>query len=86
MLRAGEHHWAERVGARAGWVDETHRRAGAQFRWRNAYRIARGLLAAAWCGMTPVGLVQGSGFDRPVGDPQQSRSAVVAKHGIVATS
>ena len=27
-----------------------------------------------------------AGYDRPVGDPQQSRSVVVAKHGIVATS
>lgn len=27
-----------------------------------------------------------AGYDRPVGDPHQSRSVVVAKHGIVATS
>src|SRR5688572_16794502 len=27
-----------------------------------------------------------AGFERPVGDPHQSRSVVVAKHGIVATS
>ena len=27
-----------------------------------------------------------AGYDRPVGDPGQSRSVVVAKHGIVATS
>ena len=28
----------------------------------------------------------GAGYDRPVGDPQQSRSVVLAKHGAVATS
>jgi gamma-glutamyltranspeptidase/glutathione hydrolase len=27
-----------------------------------------------------------AGYDRPDGDPHQSRSVVVAKHGIVATS
>ncbi len=27
-----------------------------------------------------------AGYDRPVGDPQQSRSVVLAKHGLVATS
>lgn len=30
--------------------------------------------------------VQAAGYDRPVGDPHQSRSVVLAKHGIVATS
>src|SRR5262245_43056134 len=30
--------------------------------------------------------VRAAGFDRPVGDAKQSRSVVVAKHGIVATS
>src|SRR5262245_21913437 len=30
--------------------------------------------------------VNGGGYDRPVGAPHQSRSVVVAKHGIVATS
>src|SRR4026209_2395184 len=27
-----------------------------------------------------------AGYDRPVGDPKQSRSAVLATHGIVSTS
>jgi gamma-glutamyltranspeptidase/glutathione hydrolase len=30
--------------------------------------------------------LQAAGYDRPVGDPHQSRSVVLAKHGIVATS
>src|SRR5262245_43378038 len=30
--------------------------------------------------------VMAVGYDRPVGEPQQSRSVVLAKHGIVATS
>jgi len=30
--------------------------------------------------------VQAAGYDRPTGDPKQSRSVVLAKHGIVATS
>lgn len=30
--------------------------------------------------------VHAAGYDRPVGDPHQSRSVVLAKHGIVATS
>jgi gamma-glutamyltranspeptidase/glutathione hydrolase len=30
--------------------------------------------------------VHAAGYDRPVGDPNQSRSVVLAKHGIVATS
>jgi gamma-glutamyltranspeptidase/glutathione hydrolase len=38
------------------------------------FQISRGSLANA------------AGYDRPVGDPHQSRSVVVAKHGIVATS
>lgn len=31
-------------------------------------------------------VLRAAGYDRPVGDPQQSRSVVLAKHGIVATS
>ncbi|MEO8495746.1 MAG: gamma-glutamyltransferase [Planctomycetota bacterium] len=31
-------------------------------------------------------VVRAAGYDRPVGDPNQSRSVVLAKHGIVATS
>ncbi|MBC8355586.1 MAG: gamma-glutamyltransferase [Planctomycetes bacterium] len=31
-------------------------------------------------------VVRAAGYDRPVGDPKQSRSVVLAKHGIVATS
>jgi gamma-glutamyltranspeptidase/glutathione hydrolase len=30
--------------------------------------------------------LQASGYDRPSGDPQQSRSPIVARHGIVSTS
>ncbi|MGE0538488.1 MAG: gamma-glutamyltransferase [Pirellulales bacterium] len=30
--------------------------------------------------------VSAAGYDRPAGDPHQSRSAVIARHGIVATS
>ena len=30
--------------------------------------------------------VNAAGYDRPVGDPQQSRSVVLSKHGMVATS
>ncbi|HUG68556.1 MAG TPA: hypothetical protein VMM76_12455, partial [Pirellulaceae bacterium] len=31
-------------------------------------------------------VVRAAGYDRPVGVPNQSRSVVLAKHGIVATS
>ncbi|MEX0818941.1 MAG: gamma-glutamyltransferase [Pirellulaceae bacterium] len=31
-------------------------------------------------------VVRAAGYDRPVGDPNQSRSVVLAKHGLVATS
>ncbi|MGE3780859.1 MAG: hypothetical protein AB7F89_26970, partial [Pirellulaceae bacterium] len=31
-------------------------------------------------------IARAAGYDRPVGDPHQSRSVVLARHGIVATS
>ncbi|MBX9790738.1 MAG: gamma-glutamyltransferase [Pirellulales bacterium] len=38
-------------------------------------------------GAEPIdGHASAAGYDRPAGDPHQSRSAVVAQHGIVATS
>lgn len=37
-------------------------------------------------GPSTDGQVHAAGYDRPVGNPHQSRSAVVAEHGIVATS
>lgn len=33
-----------------------------------------------------TGQLQAAGYDRPFGDPQQSRSVVIARHGMVATS
>jgi gamma-glutamyltranspeptidase/glutathione hydrolase len=36
--------------------------------------------------LSPEQSIHAAGYDRPVGDPQQSRSVVLAKQGIVATS
>ena len=33
-----------------------------------------------------TGQLQAAGYDRPFGDPQQSRSVVIARQGMVATS
>ena len=49
------------------------------------------LFVASSCIMTEffaedAGVLRAAGYDRPVGDPKQSRSVVLAKHGIVATS
>jgi gamma-glutamyltranspeptidase/glutathione hydrolase len=49
------------------------------------------LFIASSCIMTEFfadtrNVLRAAGYDRPVGDPHQSRSVVLAKHGIVATS
>jgi gamma-glutamyltranspeptidase/glutathione hydrolase len=33
-----------------------------------------------------VAIASAAGYDRPAGDPHQSRSAIIARHGVVATS
>lgn len=48
------------------------------------------LLVFGLCGMTEFlpeqAAAQHAGYDRPAGDPKQSRSVVLAKHGMAATS
>src|SRR5438067_2500253 len=55
-----------------------------------ARRTFRSLTLALLLAMTePLSLdspIHAAGYDRPAGNPHQSRSMVVAEHGIVATS
>ena len=48
--------------------------------------VCCGVLAMTERILPPALSAEPAGFDRPVGDPKQSRSMIVAEHGIVATS
>lgn len=50
--------------------------------------VTLSLLGSIMCAQEPLAFSQtlSAGYDRPLGNPHQSRSVVVAKHGIVAAS